>query len=276
MPPAQPTPLKYAVLIDGKAVAAQSPVGGSVKANVSTMFSGAGGPPKRQITSFGYTNLQFKLGLEVGTPILNWVNAALKGAPVTKSGTLIELGAQNRAKSYLDFTNAAIADFVVPGFDGSSKTPTSFTLEASISKSTVRAGDNAPIQLPSNPKPFLPSNFRLNIDGLLTTRVRLIAPISFRRGTGGIAPTDLVVTFPSADVDPWRAWVDDFIIKGNNGQGKEKQGSIEVMTPDMSAVLATLALKQIGILELVPVDDTSPLRGYRASMYFEFGQLSYP
>ena len=92
MPPAQPNPLKYAVLIDGKAVAAQGPVGGSVKANVSTMFSGAGGPPKRQITSFGYTNLQFKLGLEVGTPILNWVNAALKGDPVTKSGTLIELG----------------------------------------------------------------------------------------------------------------------------------------------------------------------------------------
>jgi hypothetical protein len=70
--------------------------------------------------------------------------------------------------------------------------------------------------------------------------------------------------------------VDDFIVKGNNGQGKEKQGSVEVMAPDMSAVLATLALRQIGILELVPVDDTSPLRGYRASMYFEFGQLSYP
>ena len=70
--------------------------------------------------------------------------------------------------------------------------------------------------------------------------------------------------------------MDDFIVNGNNGQGKEKQGSIEVMAPDMSAVLATLALRQIGILEMVPVDDTSALRGYRASMYFEFGQLSYP
>jgi hypothetical protein len=199
----------------------------------------------------------------------------LKGAPVTKSGTLVELGAQNRAMSYLEFTNAAIADFVVPGFDGAGKTPDTFILEASISKSTLRAGDNTPIQVPSKPKPFLPSNFRLNIDGLPTTRVRLIAPISFRRGTGGIAPTDLVVTFSSTDVDPWRAWVDDFIVKGNNGQGKEKQGSIEVMAPNLSDVLATLAMRQIGILELVTVDDTS-LRSFRASMYFEFGQLSYP
>ena len=275
MPPAAPTPLKFAVSIDGIVVAAQNAVGGLVKADVSTMFSGAGGPPKRQISSFGYTNLRFQLGLDVGTPILNWVNAALMGAPVTKSGTLVELDVQNRAKSYLDFTNAAIVDFVVPGFDGSSKTPDTFTLEAAISKSAFRAGDNAPIQSIKS-KPFLPSYFRLNIDGLPTTRVRLIAPISFRRGTGGIAPTDLVVTFSSTDVDPWRAWVDDFIVKGNNGQGKEKQGAIEVMAPNLSDVLATLAMRQVGIRELVPLDYTSALPGYRASMYFEFGQLSYP
>jgi hypothetical protein len=134
-------------------------------------------------------------------------------------------------QSYLDFTNAAIADFVVPGFDGSSKAANTFTVEAAISKSMFRAGDNAPIQPSIKSKPFLPSNFRLSIDGLPTTRVRLIAPISFRRTTGGIAPTDLVVTFSSTDVGPWRAWVDDFIVKGNNGQGKEKQGLIEVMAP---------------------------------------------
>ncbi len=276
MPPASPTPVKCAVSIDGIVVAAQNAVGGLLKADVSTMFSGAGGPPKRQISSFAYTNLAFQLGLDVGTPILNWINAALKGAPVTKSGTLVELDVQNRAKSYLDFTNAAIADFVVPGFDGSSKTPNTFTLETAISTSTFRAGDNAPVQPSIKSKPFLPSYFRLNIDGLPTTRVRVIAPISFRRTTGGIAPTDLVVTFSSTDVGPWRAWVDDFIVKGNNGQGREKQGSIEVMAPNLSDVLATLTMRQIGIRELVPLDHTSALPGHRATMYFEFGQLSYP
>jgi hypothetical protein len=275
MPPAQPRPIKYAVLIDGQAVAAQGPSGAFVKADVSTMFSGAGGPPQRQISSFGYTNLQFKLGLEVGTPILNWVNAALKGNPVTKSGSLVELDDNNRAKSYLDFTNAAIADFVVPGFDGSSNAVNAFTIEASISKSTRRPGDNAPIQLPARPKAFLAKNFRLKIDGLPTTRVGLIAPVSFRRSTGGIVPTDLVVNFPDADVDPWRVWVDDFIVRGNNGQSKEKQGAIEVLTPNLSDVLATLTIKQIGILALTPMDDTSTRR-HRATMYFEYGQLSFP
>jgi hypothetical protein len=232
-------------------------------------------PPQRQISSYGYTNLQFKLGLQFGTPILNWVNAALKGEPMTKSGTLIELDDKNRAKSYLDFANGAIANFVVPGFDGASNTASTFSLEAAITKATIRPGDMASVSLPSRQKPFLASNFRLKIDGLSTARVRLIAPLSFRRTDRGIVPTDLVVTFPSADVDPWRAWVDDFIVQGNNGQDKEKQGAIEVMAPDLAEVLATLTIKQIGILELSPTDDTSA-RYHRASMYFEYAQLSYP
>ncbi len=115
----------------------------------------------------------------------------------------------------------------------------------------------------------------MKIDGLPTMRVRLIAPMSFRRTSGGVVPTDLVVTFPSVDVDPWRAWTDDFIVKGNNGQDKEKQGAIEVMAPNLADVLATLTIKQIGILELTPTDDTS-VRSHRASMYFEYGQLSCP
>jgi hypothetical protein len=275
MPPPRPIPLpRFAVSIDGQAVLAQNASGGHVKAEVSTTFPDAGGPPQRRISSFGYTNLQMKLGLEVGTPLLIWVNAALKGHPVTKDGTLIELDDQNRAKSYLDFTDGAIADFVVPGFDGSSNAANTFSLEASIRKSTRRPGDNAPVHLPERPKRFLASNFRLKIDGLPTTRVSLIAPLSFRRTNRGIVPTDLVVTF-SDNVDPWRAWADDFIVKGNNGQDREKQGAIEVMSPNLADVLATLTIKQIGIVELTPADDTS-IRSHRASMYFEYGQLSFP
>lgn len=103
----------------------------------------------------------------------------------------------------------------------------------------------------------------------------MIAPLSFRRTNPGIVPTDLVVTFSNVDVDPWRAWADDFIVKGNNGQDMEKQGAIEVMAPNLADVVATLTIKQIGIFELTPTDDTS-IRSHRARMYFEYAQLSFP
>lgn len=273
MPPPQPASPKYAVLIDGITVPVTSPSGGYVKAEVSTKFPIAGGPPQREISSFGYTNLRFSLGVDVGTPILDWVNAALKGEPEAKSGTLIELDSTNHAKSYLDFTDGVIEDFTAPGLDAASKATSAFSLEASIGKSTIRQGDSAAVHLPSKPKPFLVSNFRLTVDGLPAQRVRSIAPMSFRRAGAGIVPTDLIVTFSSADVEPWRVWADDFIVNGNNGQDKEKQGSIEVLSPNLADVLARLTIKQIGIVELTPTDDG---RAHRAGLYFEYAQLNYP
>lgn len=130
------------------------------------------------------------------------------------------------------------------------------------------------MHLPGKPKPFLASNFRLTVDGPPTTRVRSIEPLSFRRTDSGVVPTDLVATISNADVEPWRAWANDFIVNGNNGQDKEKQGSIEVLSPNIADVLVTLTIKQIGILELTPID-VSP-RSHRASMYFEYAQLNYP
>ena len=275
-PPPPPAAPKFAVSVGGEAVPAQSPVGGHVRAYVSADFPGASGPPQRQITSFGYTRLQFKLGLETGTSILNWVNASLKGTPFKKSGTVIELDDQRRAKSYLDFTDGHLNNFVIPGFDSLNDSATAFTVDTTITKSVIRDGDMVPVPLPVNPKPFRASNFRLTIDGLPTTRVRTIDPLSFRPGAGGrFVPEDLVVTFQSVHVDKWQDWVNDFIVNGNHGPDKEKQGTIEILASDQAQVYATLTLKQIGILELAPTDDTTT-RTHRARMYYDYAQLSIP
>jgi hypothetical protein len=275
-PPPPPAAPKFAVSLGGETVPAQSAVGGHVRASVIADFPAASGPPQQHINSFVYTRLQFKLGLETGTPILNWVNASLKGAPFKKSGTIIELDDQRRAKSYLDFTDGYLSNFVIPGFDSSNTSETAFTVDTTISKSVIRNGDMVPVPLPTNPKPFIASNFRLTIDGLPTTRVRTIDPLSFRLGAGGrFIPEDLVGTFQSVDVRPWRDWVNDFIVNSNHGPDKEKQGTIEILASNPAQVYATLTLKQIGILELAPTDDTTT-RTHSARMYYDYAQLSIP
>jgi hypothetical protein len=270
-----PTPTrKFALSIDGVAVRVQNPTGGHVRAQVVANDPGPNTPPKRHVASISYPNLRVQLDLDVGSQILAWVNAALRGAPTAKSGSLIELDDQNRAKSYLDFFEANVADFVVPGFDSASGAANTFALEASIKKSVLRKGDSAPIQLTDRSKPFLTSNFRLTIDGLPTARVRTIGPVSFTR-TRGIVPSDLLVTFSDQDLDPWLAWADDFIVKGHSTDDKERQGRIEVLGPNLADVLATIDLKQIGIFELVPTNDAA-VRTHRAGLYFESAQLRMP
>ena len=246
--------------------------GGDLKAEVATTFDGAGGPPKRQITSFGYTNLQFGLGFEVGSTILSWLNPSLTGGGGAKSGSIIELN-QGRAQSYLDFTDARFVAFTSPACDSASKGESVFLIEASITNAVTRQGDNAPVALPKR-TPFLASNFGIQIDGITTVRTATIDAITFRRTPPGIAPSDLVVTFSDADLPGWTAWAQDFIVAGNNGQDKERQGAIQFLGPDLSLV-ATLAMHQIGIFELTPIPD-GPGQRHRAKLYFESAQLSLP
>lgn len=211
----------------------------------------------------------------MGAPILNWVTAAFAGNALARNGTIIELNDVNRAVSYLDFSNAKVVEFGFPRAEASSSDEGSFTVVLSVGGATERPGDNALITLPAVTNTLIVKNFRLTIGGLPTTRVATIAPIPFRLTSGRMLPADLVITVPSIDAAPWRAWAKDFIIDGHNDQTKEKQGAIEWLSPSLSTVIAKLAIKQIGIFEWTPVANATS-RTYSASMYFELGEFSLP
>jgi hypothetical protein len=111
--PAITDPRKFAIRIDGTTVPVKNVSGGYPKAVVQTTIPTAG-PPKRQISSFRYVDLRFDIGVGMGVPILNWITAALAGNSLAKNGSIIELNDVNRARSYLDFSNARIVEFAFP------------------------------------------------------------------------------------------------------------------------------------------------------------------
>jgi hypothetical protein len=198
----------------------------------------------------------------------------VKGAPITKEGSLIELDDHNRTKSSLVFTGAEIVGFWIPGFDSASAATNSFTLDIAIKKSILRPGDNSLIPLPPAAKPVPARNFRLTIADLPTSSVNTIAPLSFRLKGRGPLPSDLVLTLSNQDIGPWRAWADDFLAKGNHTNDKEKQGKLEVLTPDLQHVLTTLELNHVGVFDLTFARDAETGR-HRASLYFESARLSF-
>ena len=59
-------------------------------------------------------------------------------------GTVVEVGQQGRARSYLDFNNKALAEFVVPGRHAASRAASSLALTASISASAPRPTTTPP------------------------------------------------------------------------------------------------------------------------------------
>jgi hypothetical protein len=82
-----------------------------------------------------------------------------------------------------------------------------------------------------------------------------------------------------ADVAAWRAWFDDFVVKGNNGSAKEKKGALTLLGPDMKTSLMVFNLYNIGIARLADAPreaSSEKIQRFEAELYFERIELAGP
>jgi hypothetical protein len=71
------------------------------------------------------------------------------------------------------------------------------------------------------------------------------------------------------DATSFYNWFDDFLMKGNNGLGATKQGTLEYLSPSLD-VLVTLTLRNLGIFKLSGAPSSADrLRKVRAELYCE-------
>ena len=93
-------------------------------------------------------------------------------------------------------------------------------------------------------KVWLPSNFKITIDGLDCTKVRTVDSLTVKQpaikddigitrepqkqAQGRLEFPNLTITLAESSAESWFAWFEDFVIKGNNGDSNEKTGSIDL------------------------------------------------
>jgi hypothetical protein len=83
---------------------------------------------------------------------------------------------------------------------------------------------------------------------------------------------NLAITLPEVDSEAFRRWHEDFVIKGNNGDDAEKNGTLEYLGPNLKDVLFTLTFRHLGIFKLTPEKfdaERENIRRLRAEMYCE-------
>jgi len=138
-------------------------------------------------------------------------------------------------------------------------------------------------------KKWLPSNFRLRIDGLeaackavnkieaLTIKQKVVEdPIGehrdYQKLPASIEYPNLVITCSEAQADDLYKWHEDFVIGGNNGQDKEKGGTLEYLSANTKDTLFTLTFSGLGIFKLTPEKveaGSENVRRVKAEMYCE-------
>ncbi len=255
---------RFALLLDRDPTASvlKSVDGGAIKAEVVTIL--AEPVNKKALAQLKYEDFTMQMGLSMAKPLYEWIKASFDLKPARKSGAVVAADFNYKEMSRRDFTNALITEISFPKLDGASKDAAHLTVKFAPEQLTFvkGSGKDVDVGVSAKQKKFLPSNFRLTIDGLDCKKVSKVEAFTIKQGIirdvkgllvpGKIEYPNLKVTLSQTGSETWYDWFDDFVIKGNNGDDKEKKGSLEFLAPDLKSTLLTLNFSNLGIYCLLP------------------------
>lgn len=259
---------RFACDIDGQIVGfVKSVSGGNIKGEVATHQLGPENIQKKHLATIVHEPFTVEFGMGMSKGFYEWIAQSFRKSHITKNGSIIAADFDYYSQSIREFYNAQITEVTVPALDGSSKEPAYMTLKFEPERIRYLKGDGNQIQGQIGPstKKWLCSNFRLELGDLPCERVAKIDSFtwkqsvikdevgSFREPTKHPAKVEvpnLKLTISMADVEPWQAWHESFVIQGACSEADEIDGSITFLGPDMSEELARIDLFHCGIISM--------------------------
>ncbi len=239
---------------------------------------------RKQVANIDYAPIVLQAGPSLDASFFSWVKATLERNFQTRNGAIIAADLLNREQSRLEFYDALITEVSFPKLDASDKSAAYVTvaLQPQRSESTPGSGGKVQVPLGSKKKLWQASNFRVEISGLdnATSRVSKVSALTVKRKTVGDerAPipyldlSNITLTIPASDAEPFQDWFKSFVIDGNNGQEAERQGTITLLAPDLQSELLTIELSQVGILSVAaaaPEGSRDTIQRVEIELYME-------
>jgi len=277
------------LVLDGvKSGFVKSVSGGAISAEVINEPAGPSYFVKKHIGQPKYQEFEIQIGFDNESKIYDWIRQSWQMNYKRTNGSILSADHNLNVKSERQFTQALITATTIPTLDGSSKEPAYITVKfAPETIRVVKSGGNlqADAKIGASQKIFLPSNFRLQIDGLDCSKVSRIESFTVKQTTvtddigeardymrepGKLEFPNLKITIPEIAADSFVNWHQSFVIQGNNDDTKEKNGILTLLTPNRSSVLAIIEFKNLGIFRIQPVmDATSGTKNLQIEMYVE-------
>ncbi len=252
---------------------------------------------KKHIGNVKYEEVTMAFGTGMSKALYEWIDTGFTGKAQRKNGAIIAADYDLKERSRLEFTGALITEIGMPALDASSKDAAKMKIKFQPEYTRRKAGSGQPLKgsISVKQKQWLPSNFRLKIDGLddAASRVNKIEALTIKQKVTSDAigesrdyeqePTslevpNLVFTTSELAADVLVDYHQDFVINGNNGQEREKGGTLEYLAADGKTVLFSLTFKNLGIFKLAPDKveaGSEQIRRVKAEMYCEDIRFSY-
>jgi len=246
----------------------------------------------KNITNIRYADITVTFVGGMTKQLYQWMQDTLSGNVVYKNGAIIYTDHTGAEFKRLSFKNALISEIGLPALNATDKSALFFTLKIAPESTIPEKGKGGKITKPNViQEKMLGANFKLTIAGLDTSRVNKIEALTTKISitsdqTGNsrirtIRPAkmeipDLVIEMDESRAQSTFEWFNDFLVNGNNGQDKEKSGTLEYLSPTMKT-LFTVKLNNLGIFKLETgksVVNDERISKIKASMYSESLQIN--
>jgi hypothetical protein len=260
--------------------------GGDISGTVAETV-GNSAVTKKHISQVGYEPILIK-----ATPPLSAALSACLADLCTGRSALVSLELSGSDAKPFQATNAQLIEAQFAALDGSSKETYEIIFVFRAESVRPLASATKPSVKTAKSTRALASNFRFALGSLDTNRVASVEPFTITRAsvantvgpmrdpslqTGPTKFPDLVVVTSDASAASWTAWRDDFLVRGNNTDANELDGSLTLLGPDMKVPLLSLQLSHVGITRFAhnPSQNESIMRS-TATLYCEQITLASP
>ncbi len=288
---------RYLLTLDGvKCGFVKSVEGGGASAQVVNESAGPDYFIRKHLGQVRYEDFEVQMGLNMGKPVYEWIRQSWSQKYARKDGSIIAADFNYQAKSEQQFFKALLTETTIPAADAASKEPAYLTLK--FSPEYTRPGKpggkvDPGASAKEQQKLWLPANFKLDIAGLNCKTVSRIESFTVKQTAvrddigdardqkkepGKLEFPNLKITLSERDAESWLAWHEDFVVKGNNTQDKEKSGSLTFLSPNLKEELLTIRFYNMGIFRLQPERaeaNADTLKRLVAELYVERMDFEY-
>jgi hypothetical protein len=204
---------------------------------------------KKQIGTPRYGTMTFSFGAEVipaksgPAPLYDWIAASWQMNYQRKNGAVILFDDRGAAVTQREFFNALIKSTTIPALDKSKNDPVKIVLKVDPEylRNTKASGQVTDRNAQTAP-PWRTSAFRFDLDRTDTSGIVRVEPLTvtqqsatdpgadrdYLKEPGKLEFPNVVLYVDRAKADDFVRWHEDFVIKGNNDEGKERSGTLRL------------------------------------------------
>jgi hypothetical protein len=289
----------FELQIDGQASTAylKSVDGGFVRAAVVDEPIGTHNGRIKHISTVDIEPFAIDFGMSGAEDILQWIQSSWKKKWDRRNGQITHANFDLFRTFEHQFFDALICETTFPTLDGASKEPAYLKVKIQPEKVIAAKTGGARIQsnLGQKQKLWMPSGFRLNIDGIEGMEyTNKIESFTVKQGvkkmyTGEdrfpqIEPTKIEFPHITGTIsleyaDGLLAWYDKYIVKGQADPAAQKSGSIEFLAPNRQDVIFRINLFEVALHHaqiMSSTANTDQIKRVKFELYVHHMELDGP